>query len=114
MHKNVKRGNRIHHEHFAALRSKVHSRTAPGWEVWYVNKQIGKTGLRPDWVILNRKEKRAFILDVTAKYRRAHYQKGLRYKEALGEELRRLEVILDDQSWNIVYLEDYWLDATYH
>lgn len=105
MHPNVKRGNQVHFEHFAALSRNNYN--APGWEVFLVNKQINLSRLRPDWIILNRIEKRAFIVDLTTKYTPKHYKKGLDY-------ITELKQLLQDSQWNIIYLEDYWLNATLH
>jgi len=105
MHPNVRRGNAIHAEHFNAIRN--NSQMGAGWEVYLCNQQLGSSGLRPDWIILNRNEKRAFIIDVTSKYRPAHYKKGLQYAAELN-------LIINDPSWNVVYLEDYWVNATIH
>ena len=106
MHANVVKGNKVHADHFAAL--KKNDGLAPGWELYSVNKQINFSGLRPDWVILNRSEKRAFILDVTTKYAPKHYKKGQNYVAELQQ------VFNNEPGWNIVYLEDYWLNATIH
>ena len=108
MHPNVKRGNAIHADHFKAIRE--NSMMGEGWEVYSVNQQINLSGLRPDWVILNRTQKRAFIIDVTSKYAPAHYKKGMEYVN----EVRQIADILNDPSWEVVYLEDYWLNATIH
>jgi hypothetical protein len=105
MHSNVIRGNKIHYEHFAALYK--NSYHAPGWEVFLVNKQINFSALRPDWIILNRLEKRAFIVDLTTKYTPKHYKKGQSYVNELMQ-------VLQGNEWNIIYLEDYWLNATLH
>jgi len=106
MHPNVARGNKVHADHFAALNK--NSMLAQGWELYSVNKQINFSGLRPDWIILNRAEKRAFILDVTTKYSPRHYKKGQNYVVELQQ------IFLREPGWNIVYLEDYWLNATIH
>lgn len=105
MHPNVQRGNAIHADHFRAIKDS--SVMGAGWEVYLVNKQINLSGLRPDWVILNRKEKRAFIIDITSKYDPRHYKKGLQY-------VSELQKILKDPAWQVIYLEDYWLNATIH
>jgi hypothetical protein len=105
MHPNVKRGNAIHADHFRAIRE--NSWIADGWEVYLVNQQINLSGLRPDWVIINRSEKRAFIIDITSKYAPRHYKKGLQY-------VAELQQILNDRTWQVIYLEDYWLNATIH
>ncbi len=105
MHPNVKRGNIVHQQHFEALAKS--NWTAPGWEVYSCNQQIGDTALRPDWIIINYAEKRAYIIDVTTKYSPPHYQKGLKYVGALAD-------ALEDPSFEIVYVEDYWLNAVTH
>ena len=105
IHPNVKRGNVIHAEHFKAIRE--NSQMGTGWEVYLVNQQINLSGLRPDWVILNRNEKRAFIIDITTRSSPQHYKKGMQYVT----ELTRL---LNDPTWQVIYLEDYWLNATIH
>ena len=55
-------------------------------------------------------EARLYHFDVTAKYAPAHYKKGMEYVN----EVRKIGEILNDSSWEVVYLEDYWLNATVH
>jgi hypothetical protein len=105
MHPNVTRGNLIHAQHFQAIRN--NGWLAPGWEVYNVNQQLALSGLRPDWIIVNKEEKRALIIDVTSKYSPTHYKKGLLYVD-------ELEKLLGDPAWEVVYIEDYWLNATVH
>lgn len=105
MHPNVIRGNAIHADHFKSIRE--NGWLASGWEIYSVNRQLGVRGLRPDWIIINKAQKRAFILDVTSKYNPAHYKKGLSY-------ILELRAIVADPAWEIIYIEDYWLNATIH
>ena len=113
MHPNIKKGNRIHKEHFDAIR--YNGMTAHGWEVAAINQSLSKalgfspsiSRRRPDWVLIHRGRKKAIIIDVTAKYRPAHYRKGQLYVE-------ELETILNDPDYDISYLEDYWEHATIH
>lgn len=102
---NAIKGSIIHSDHFNALHNG--SYLAKGWEIYKVNRQLNLSGLRPDWIIINRQEKRAFIIDITSKYVPSHYKKGLEYVRELQDELA-------DPSYQIVYLEDYWLNASIH
>ncbi len=105
MHQNVNRGNIIHTQHFKAIEENNY--LASGWEVRYVNQKISILGLRPDWILINKKEKRAFIVDITTKYTPRHYKKGLMY-------INELRNKLTDPGWEIKYIEDYWLNAVIH
>ncbi|MCD4729026.1 MAG: hypothetical protein K8R74_00380 [Bacteroidales bacterium] len=104
MHPNVKKGQLIHKEHFKAIVK--NGEIAPEWEVWLVDSALPGTKQRPDWILINQSEKRAFIIDLTTKYNPRHYKKGLQYKTTLQKLL--------DESWDVVYIEDYWLNATMH
>ena len=105
MHPNVKKGRQEHKAHFDAIRNNGWS--APGWEVWKVDQAIGSTRLRPDWVLRNQSRKLIIVVDLTTKYRPTHYKKGTRYVEAIRRDI-------EDPTWEVVYLEDYWLNATIH
>jgi len=102
---NAMKGSIVHADHFNSLHKG--SYLAKGWEIYKVNRQLNHSGLRPDWIIINRQEKRAFIIDITSKYVPSHYKKGLEYVKELQNELA-------DPSYAIIYLEDYWLNAVIH
>ncbi len=106
MHPNVKKGNQMHEMHFKAIADKQ-GYLAPGWEVYLCNKSIKGTKLRPDWVLINHGLKKGFVIDVTSKFSPRHYKKGLSYVSAL-------EQIFTNPQWEIVYLEDYWVDRVLH
>jgi hypothetical protein len=109
MHPNVKRGNLIHAQHFHAIWN--NGSLAPGIKVHLVNQSISDTcRLRPDWVLIDERRKRGYILDVTTKYRHSHFAKGLLYKAELNEVFNPNK----DPGWEFIYIEDYWLDAVYH
>ena len=105
MHPNVRKGQRQHEQHFESITK--NGSVASGWQVWSVNKPIPGLRIRPDWVLINESKKRIIIVDLTTKYDPKHYKKGQQYQKAF-------EALLDDDTWDIVYLEDYWLDATIH
>jgi len=99
---NAMRGSIIHSDHFNALHRG--SEFGDGWEIYKVNKQLNLSGLRPDWIIINRMEKRALIIDITSKFNPKHVNKG-------GTYIKELEKELADPSYSINYIEDYWLNA---
>ena len=103
MHPNVIKGQLIHRKHFESIVK--NGELAPGWEVYKVDSILPGSKLRPDWIIINHPEKRAFILDLTTKFIPKHYKKGLQYKTTL---LKILE------TYDVSYIEDYWLNATIH
>lgn len=102
MHPNVRKGNRIHAEHFQAIREAVDGGGLNGWKAAFVNRRIPGAGhKRPDWVLYNEEEKRAVVVDITSKYAPRHYQKGMEYVDALRH-------IWTDPEWEIQYVEDYY------
>jgi len=117
MHPHVKMGNELHFTHFkTVIRDEKH--LAPGWKLLLVNEPISNLDrlapdLRPDWVLINWEKKKAYVIDLTSKYSRRHYKKGLLYVSSLKSALKTLPNFLDSE-WEFIYIEDYWLDAVLH
>ncbi len=105
---NVIKGNHEHKRHFEAIRRD--SGLQQGWEQFPPNTKVPGTDLRPDWFIYNPSQRMGYIIDLTSKYEKRHYRKGLKYVDVVTNYFDKNF----GNGWTFVYIEDYWLNAVYH